>query len=38
MSLILEPVISHSCDAGWLMVTPGVSVPCKCRFRPLEIP
>lgn len=36
--LILEPVISHECDAGWLMVAPGLSRVCECRLRPLEAP
>lgn len=38
MRQILEPVISHDCEAGWRTVVPGLSRPCECRFRALEVP
>lgn len=35
---ILEPVISHDCEAVWREIVPGLSRVCECRLRPLETP
>lgn len=34
--LILDPVVSHECEAGWREIAPGLIRPCECRFRVLE--